>query len=91
MEIDEGGSKCFKDWKGGGCGVDFGVGMGGSKVSQILEITAIIASLDTYAGSIKSVRMVNLGRRLNGDGWVGGRGRGQECQKCPKYWELPVL
>ena len=87
MEIDEGGSKCFKDWKGGGCGVDFGVG--GSKVSQILGITATIASLDTYAGSIKSVRMVNLRRRLNGDGWVGGGG--QECQKCPKYWELPIL
>ena len=68
------GSKCFKDWKGGGCGVDFGVGMGGSKVSQILGIINTIASLDTYAGSIKSVRMVNLGRRLNGDGWVGGRG-----------------
>ena len=51
-----------------------GWGVGGSKVSQILGITATIASLDTYAGSIKSVRMVNLRRRLNGDGWVGGRG-----------------
>ena len=62
-----------------------------SKVSQILGIINTIASLDTYAGSIKSVRMVNLGRRLNGDGWVGGNGKCQECQKCPKYWELPVL
>ena len=31
LRVGRGGSKCFKDWKGGGCGVDFGVGDGGFK------------------------------------------------------------
>ena len=61
-----------------------------SKVSQILGITITIASFDTYEGSVKSlksvkcVQMVNLRRLLNEDGWVGGGGGGQKCQKSPK-------
>ena len=64
----------------------------GSKVSQILEITTIIASLDTYEGSVKrvkSVHMVSLRRWLNGDSWGGGKYL--KWQKCPKYWELSIL
>ena len=56
------------------------------KVSQILGITTTIAFLDTYGGSVKivkSIQMVNLRRWLNGDGWWGG--------KFPKYWELQLL
>ena len=47
---------------------------GGSKVSQILELTTIIASLNTYEGSFKSVKsfqMLSLRRWLNEDGWGG--------------------
>ena len=43
----------------------------GSKVSQILEITTIIASLNTYEGRVKSVQMLSLRRWLNEDGWRG--------------------
>ena len=58
MEIDEGAR-----WAGGG----------GSKVSkeyQILAITNTIASLDTFEGTVKSVKSVlkvRMRRCLNGD------------------------
>ena len=45
-----------------------------SKLSQILRITSIIASFNTYEGSVKSVKsvqMMSLRRWLNGDGWMG--------------------
>ena len=66
------GQKYLKYWEGVGCEVEIGVGVGGSKVSQILGITNTIASWDTYAGCVKSVQMVSLRRWLNGDGWGGG-------------------
>ena len=68
--------------------------VGGGKVSQILGITTTIASLDTNAGSVKSVKsvqLVSLRRKMNGDGWRGGGSKVSKYQKCPKYWKLQLL
>ena len=46
----------------------------GASLLLILEITTIIASLNTYEGSVKSVQMLSLRRWLNEDGW-GGAGQ----------------
>ena len=57
------------------------------KVSQILGLTTTIASFDTYAGSfksVKSVQMVSLRRWLNGDGWGEGV-KVSKYQNFPKY------
>ena len=67
-----------------------GRGEGGevSKLSQILGITTTIASFDTYEGSVKSVKcvqMVSLRRRLNEDGWGTGEKEegGQSVKSIP--------
>ena len=62
--------------------------------TQIFGITTTLASFHTYEGSVKNVKcvqMVSLRRWLNKDGWGTGEGGGKKCQKCPKYWELPIL